>query len=228
MRCEQFRAVVTVGLLLGLLAPAAPAQDAQLTKIEVSPPDVFLKTVRDRQSLIVQATYSDGLTQDVTDQAKFTLADGTLVRLDKNVLHPAVDGKTEVTVEFAGQKVVVPVEVSEAAAERPISFKLDVMPVFMKTSCNNGSCHGAARGKDGFMLSLFGFDPDGDHFRLTREAPGRRINLASGNRCKLQQIHRLIRYPIQTALNHRFDAICKHTRRQGNFANVFQVARIFC
>ena len=52
------------------------------------------------------------------------------------------------------------------------------MPVFMKAGCNTGSCHGAARGKDGFRLSLFGFDPDGDHYRLTREMTGRRINLA--------------------------------------------------
>ena len=52
------------------------------------------------------------------------------------------------------------------------------MPVFMKAGCNTGSCHGAARGKDGFRLSLFGFDPDGDHFRLTREMVGRRVNLA--------------------------------------------------
>jgi len=52
------------------------------------------------------------------------------------------------------------------------------MPVFMKTSCNNGSCHGAARGKDGFRLSLFGFDPAGDYHRLVREMPGRRLNLA--------------------------------------------------
>ena len=28
------------------------------------------------------------------------------------------------------------------------------------------------------MLSLFGYDPNGDHFRLTRAVPGRRINLA--------------------------------------------------
>ena len=52
------------------------------------------------------------------------------------------------------------------------------MPVFMQAGCNTGSCHGAARGKDGFRLSLFGFDPDGDHYRLTREINGRRINLA--------------------------------------------------
>ena len=28
------------------------------------------------------------------------------------------------------------------------------------------------------MLSLFGYDPDGDHFRITRELGTRRINLA--------------------------------------------------
>ena len=60
----------------------------------------------------------------------------------------------------------------------PLSFRLDVMPVFMRAGCNTGSCHGAARGKDGFRISLFGFDPEGDHFRLTREMVGRRINLA--------------------------------------------------
>ena len=48
----------------------------------------------------------------------------------------------------------------------------------MKAGCNTGSCHGAARGKDGFRLSLFGFDPEGDYHRLLREMPGRRVNLA--------------------------------------------------
>ena len=43
---------------------------------------------------------------------------------------------------------------------------------------NAGSCHGAARGKDGFRLSLFGFDPEGDYKRLTTEMIGRRVNLA--------------------------------------------------
>src|SRR6185295_8835045 len=66
----------------------------------------------------------------------------------------------------------------DAKADRPISFKLDVMPVFLRAGCNVGGCHGSARGKDGFRLSLFGFDPDGDYTRLTRELPGRRVNLA--------------------------------------------------
>jgi len=73
----------------------------------------------------------------------------------------------------------VPVLVTNAGGEHPVSFKIDVMPVFMKGGCNSGGCHGAARGKDGFRLSLFGYDPDSDHQRLTTELVGRRINLAS-------------------------------------------------
>jgi hypothetical protein len=146
--------------------------------IKVYPPDVNLTTARDRQSVIVQAVYASGVTADVTDSASFALADASLARLDANVLYPVADGNTELKVEFAGQSVSLPVIIKDATADPPISFRLDVMPVFMRAGCNTGSCHGAARGKDGFMLSLFGYDPNGDHYRLTRQAPGRRINLS--------------------------------------------------
>src|SRR5438876_2812629 len=62
---------------------------------------------------------------------------------------------------------------------RPVSFRLDVMPVFFRAGCNSGGCHGAARGKDGFHLSLFGYDPAGDYFRLTQQIVGRRVDLAA-------------------------------------------------
>lgn len=65
-----------------------------------------------------------------------------------------------------------------ATCQDEISFKNDVMPLFMRGGCNSGSCHGAARGKDGFKLSLFGYDPDGDYYRLLEEYVGRRVNLA--------------------------------------------------
>ncbi len=161
----------------GFLAAGVQAQEAPVS-IEVFPPDVNLKTVQDRQSFVVQATYASGLTSDVTMEAKLTLANPAPARLEGNVLYPAADGATQLTVEFGGHAKTVPITVEAATAERPISFKLDVMPVFMKANCNTGSCHGAASGKDGFRLSLFGFDPDGDHDRITHELPGRRINLA--------------------------------------------------
>lgn len=65
----------------------------------------------------------------------------------------------------------------ETAADVP-SFRQNVMPVFFRAGCNVGSCHGAARGKDGFMLSLFGYDPAGDYFRIVNDVAGRRVNTA--------------------------------------------------
>jgi hypothetical protein len=162
--------------LAGTLGTAAA--ESPLTALEVYPPDINLETARDRQSFVVQAWFADGLSRDVTAEAKIAFANPALVRLDKNVVYPVADGSTEMAVEWGGKAVKLPVKVLAAQADRPISFKLDVMPIFMRSGCNVGSCHGAARGKDGFRLSLFGFDPEGDHYRLTREINGRRINLA--------------------------------------------------
>ena len=160
------------------LAPATLATGAELAELRVFPPEVSLTTNRARQSVVAQAVYSDGVTRDITHEAEWTLANADLVRRDKNILYPLHDGQTQLTIAFGGQSQTIPVAVQRAAESRPISFNLDVMPVFMKAGCNTGSCHGAARGKDGFRLSLFGYDPNGDHFRITREQPGRRIDLA--------------------------------------------------
>ena len=177
----RFSHLLTIcGTLLGMASAAVSTQAAEspLTLLTVSPASVKLTTKRDRQSLIVQATYANGLTSDVTGEAKFSLADTKSVTLNGTTLTPKADGKSELTVVFGGKSVKVPIETEKAGDDRPVSFRLDVMPIFMKANCNTGSCHGSARGKDGFRLSLFGFDPAGDHYRLTRELPGRRINLA--------------------------------------------------
>jgi hypothetical protein len=157
---------------------ASSAFSAPVQSLAVFPPDVQLNTARGRQTVVVQAAFADGITRDVTADAKLTLTNPALVKLAGNVITPAADGACELKIEYAGKTLMVPVTVKDAAADRPISFKRDVMPIFMRAGCNAGSCHGAARGKDGFRLSLFGFDPDGDHQRLCREMPGRRINLA--------------------------------------------------
>ena len=157
---------------------AAPGPVARPASIRVSPADIRLSSQLDRQSLIVQAVMDNGLTYDVTSACEFKVADESIFRRSDATFYPVADGTTNLQVDYSGHTVDVPVSVTKATETRPISFRLDVMPVFMKTSCNNGSCHGAARGKDGFRLSLFGFDPAGDHHRLTRELPGRRINLA--------------------------------------------------
>ncbi|MEC5129328.1 DUF1549 domain-containing protein [Verrucomicrobiales bacterium BCK34] len=159
-------------------AEPLPDNGKKMVKLEVFPPDVILEKKRDSQSMVVMATYDDDTTLDVTKNATFTFADPSLVKLKtRSHFTPVKDGQTELTVKVASMSAKAPVTVKEAAVDRPISFHLDVMPVFMSNGCNTGACHGSARGQDGFMLSLFGYDPDGDHFRLTREMAGFRINL---------------------------------------------------
>jgi hypothetical protein len=171
------KTLVMLSALLPLCS-AVLADDAVPASISVAPMNIHLSAVRDRQSVIVQAVMPNGLTFDVTDKATMTIASEAQVRKEGTTIYPVADGETKLTVAYGGHSVEIPVVVLSSQVDPPISFRQDVMPVWMKSSCNNGSCHGAARGKDGFRLSLFGFDPEGDHYRLTREIPGRRINLA--------------------------------------------------
>src|SRR5439155_8607555 len=133
-------------IMVSLASAQAPAA---LSALEVFPPDITLHTARGRQTFVVKATQADGITRDVTTQATIRLANPALAKLEKNVLTPLVDGMTDLVVEHGGRAQTVPVKVTSAKDDRPISFKLDVMPVFMKAGCNAGSCHGAARGKHG-------------------------------------------------------------------------------
>ena len=152
---------------------------ATIEKLEIFPDKVALETKRDFHRLIVFATFRDATTRDVTAYANLKISDPKVAQFDGYSLHAvANEGTAEVQAEIGGLQAKIPVVVKDGQQDRPVSFRLDVMPVFMRGGCNQGGCHGAARGKDGFRLSLFGMDPDGDYVRLTREMVGRRINLA--------------------------------------------------
>ncbi|MBT7101469.1 DUF1549 domain-containing protein, partial [Candidatus Poribacteria bacterium] len=58
----------------------------------------------------------------------------------------------------------------------PVSFVREVMPAISKLGCNAGICHGSAKGKNGFKLSLRGYDPDFDYHALIQDISGRRFN----------------------------------------------------
>ncbi len=152
---------------------------ASIKKLEIFPEKLALETKRDQHQVVVMATFADATTRDVTRFAGLRVADPKLASLEGDILKPLADsGTTQLVASIGEQTVTVPLEVRGGHKDRPVSFQLDVMPIFLRGGCNAGGCHGAARGKDGFRLSLFGFDPQGDYVRLTREMVGRRINLA--------------------------------------------------
>ncbi|KAA5539890.1 DUF1549 domain-containing protein [Roseiconus nitratireducens] len=157
---------------------APPSDPPKKPDLAVYPPEINLGSARDFQSFVAVLMRDDGITEDASDRVIWRIADPAKVKREGFKLLPVADGKTELVAEYLGTEVRIPVTVSNATAKPPISFTNDVMPVLTRSGCNTGSCHGAARGKDGFRLSLFGFDPQGDYQRITREIGVRRVNLA--------------------------------------------------
>ncbi|QDT35777.1 DUF1549 domain-containing protein [Stratiformator vulcanicus] len=184
MRRHSHR-IALLALVALTAAPVTVATAAEPAKLFVFPESVDLTTGADRQPLVVQVEYADGVTRDVTAEAKFELPSDACASLEDTTLHPSRNGESTLKVRYKKLTREIPIKASRVESHPDLSFRLDVMPVFMKSGCNMGSCHGAARGKDGFRLSLFGFDPEGDYYRLTRELAGRRINVASPERSML-------------------------------------------
>ena len=72
--------------------------------------------------------------------------------------------------------VILPGSPGLLLAAEPPDFLYHVVPTLTRAGCNAGVCHGTPSGKNGFRLSLRGFDPRQDFATLTREVDGRRIN----------------------------------------------------
>lgn len=146
--------------------------------LEIFPPEIRIGPKTDHQPVVVSFTDENGFTQDVSSTAKATFAVPGIVEWTGQELRATATGDTTLTVEYAGHKASAPVKVRALEPER-VSFLTEVGPVLMRYGCNGGGCHGASRGKEGFRLSLFGYDPEIDYFRLTREFVNRRVNLAA-------------------------------------------------
>ncbi|MDY3561156.1 DUF1549 and DUF1553 domain-containing protein [Gemmata sp. JC673] len=82
-------------------------------------------------------------------------------------------------VSRADARDAAPAEVAlpTGGAVKRVDFERHIMGLVSKVGCNAGSCHGSFQGKNGFRLSLFGYEPAMDFAGLTRDNLGRRINV---------------------------------------------------
>ena len=72
-----------------------------------------------------------------------------------------------------------PPTVSGVNAEYRTDYIRDMSPLLSRLGCNQGACHGSAKGKNGFKLSLRGYDALFDVRALTDDLASRRVNVAS-------------------------------------------------
>lgn len=130
--------------------------------------------------LLIEHVDTDGrFAGDVTAGVTFASSNAGIATVDEaGIVTAAGDGEAAITATVGDATLEVPVTVRGAGAAHVPSFKHEVQPVLFRAGCNTGACHGAADGKNGFNLSLRGFDDASDHAALTRHALGRRVSIA--------------------------------------------------
>lgn len=150
-----------------------------IVSLEVSPRPARIGSPWDYQQLLVTGVLDNGDRIDATRLATFTLPEeiGHVTPHGRLTVHQ--DGPAALVVQVGDHVVGVPVIAERTAGDRPVSYIRDVAPVISRLGCNAGTCHGARSGKDGFKLSLRGYDPLFDVRSWTDDLKGRRINLAS-------------------------------------------------
>ncbi len=170
MRGRMFTLIMfALGCWAGLFGSSAGAQ----TRLQVSPAQVSLDNPEATQQVLVRAPQSPA---DLTRSASYEVIDPKIASVDAvGVVQPKAEGKTILVVRHEKGEARIPVEVTGIKTPAPVSFNMQVMPILSKAGCNGGGCHGKAEGKNGFKLSIFGFDPDADYESLMLETRGRRI-----------------------------------------------------
>src|ERR1043166_4285259 len=157
-------------LVVGYLTIGA---DAHAQPIHVSPAAVHLNNPEATQQILVA---NANRTTDLTRIATYAMVDGKIASVDAaGLVQPIAEGKTTLIVRHDKSETRIPVEVSGMKAPTPVAFDTQIMPILSRAGCNMGSCHGKAEGKNGFKLSIFGFDPAADYEALTMEPRGRRF-----------------------------------------------------
>jgi len=158
----------------------AASAHADTSDFSVHPSNFAFDHKNDYQRFVVVKTTADGVTRDVTHEAGITFEpEGVLTwDVENKMFRPQADGTTTIVVKHGESEQRIETTVANAGNVPPVSFLNEVQPVLMRAGCNSGACHGSAQGKNGFGLSLFGYDPPDDYLNLTREVRARRINVA--------------------------------------------------
>ena len=175
----RFLCSITV---LGALALPAFAVDPKpaITKLDAFPAKIAIRGADDAPQLAITGTRETGRALDLTAEAKYTVSDPKVLRVDANGrVFPIANGAADITASYGTQIAKVTVEVKGTEAAQPINFANQISPVLTKLGCNSGGCHGKISGQNGFRLSLLGFEPELDYMTLLKESRGRRLMPAS-------------------------------------------------
>src|SRR5260370_23333802 len=164
--------------LFVLTAAYAAEPKLKVSYLRAAPGDFVLSGRWASQRIVVTGKAADGTLHDVTAKTKFKSSNNKVAAVGKGgLVTPVADGEANIELNAAGKKQKLHVTVKDSKLQRA-ALLTAVRPLPGKLGCNTAACHGAARGKGGLRLSLFGGDPDADFEALTKANGGRRVNRA--------------------------------------------------
>ena len=170
-----------LGVVVAIVVSSTHASD-----ITLLPRSFSLHGSDSRQQLSVVVSDGDTLGRQLAfSEVKLTSDDPEIVKIVGNVAIPTGNGETTLTAVFGNKSVTARATVKSYDRLHQWSFRNDVQSILSKLGCNMGACHGALAGKGGFRLSLRGYDSDTDCSTITRQARGRRVELADPGRSLL-------------------------------------------
>ncbi|MFT5126629.1 MAG: WD40 repeat protein, partial [Rhodothermales bacterium] len=154
-------------------APKAP-NTQNIRAISADPSEIRITSPEGYAQLLL----SDDSGQDLTRHASWRI-EGELGSIDaRGLFTPAKNGTSTITATFADHTVSIPINIS--GFEQPFvpDYINHVTPVISKLGCTAGTCHGSKDGKNGFKLSLRGYDPIFDIRGFTDDMASRRVNVS--------------------------------------------------
>ena len=170
-------------LFFGFLSTASSGAEDTLV---VLPESFQLMYPEAEQQVILEKRDAAGrFVGQVHDGISWKSTDPNVAVIVENRVRAVGDGEATIEANWQGQKAKTTVKVSGTTEDFHWEFRRHVLPILAKQGCNSGACHGALAGKGGFKLSLRGYDPLSDHWWITRQARGRRLEPADPARSLL-------------------------------------------
>jgi WD40 repeat protein/mono/diheme cytochrome c family protein len=133
----------------------------------------------DYAQLVVTARLDSNETIDATRMLAAQVTSDIASITRGGLVRPKANGQAKLQLTLGEKSLDIPVVVAGLDAPFAANFIRDVAPVLSRIGCNQGTCHGAAKGKNGFKMSLRGNDPLFDVRELTDDLASRRVNVAS-------------------------------------------------
>ena len=150
-----------------------------VASVAVSPSSIKLDAPNAYHQLLVTATLDTGDRADLTGLVAWSLDESIASVVEGGIIRPQSDGTTTLTVGYEGLTAEASVTVLGLDTSYQPDFIRDVNPVISRLGCNAGTCHGAKDGKNGFKLSLRGYDALYDARAFGDDHAARRVNFAS-------------------------------------------------